>query len=416
MSAMLIDLMPGVRAYRRLCGDIMGGKVALEAGPHLVSLLAFARESNPYYSSLLKDGAAFTDLPPLTKAIIREQFERLKSAGGGATRLNSSGGSTGKPQTFLQDLEYSRWNKATETYYYQSFLGVDPLETRKVVLWGSHRDALREKDLKGRAISWLSNTVFLNSYKGGERDLEAQIEAVNRTKPHFIKGYAGSLHQLARFAKRRNLRVHVPRFVYSSAEMLQDRMREEIEEVFNARVYDFYGSREVGPIAGECRAGRKHIFTFNNLVEVVEGRILVTNLHNHAMPLIRYDIGDMGSLGSGPCSCGSSLPWLERIEGRVTDHFLKKDRTMVYAGYFRTLFFYRQWVSQFQVSQYRYDEVEISVVKDETAESKPEEMGEIEAKIRSALGEECKISWKFVSSIPVTPQGKHLPTRCLITE
>jgi len=86
-------------------------------------------------------------------------------------------------------------------------------------------------------------------------------------------------------------------------------MREEIEFVFGTKAYDFYGSREVSNIAGECDAGRMHLFDFWNCVEVLddtktrqvstgqEGAVAITNVFNYSMPLIRYDIGDMACSG-----------------------------------------------------------------------------------------------------------------------
>lgn len=409
----LANLLPGVRGYRRLCEDLLGGRLPREPEPYLEALLSFARAHNPYYSRLLGAGASFKELPVLTKPLMREHFGRLKSLGvAGPARRNHSGGSTGKPQAFLQDAEYRRWNKAAETYFYREFLGIDPVSARKVVLWGSERDTLRQLDLKGRVTNWLFDLTFLNTFKASEDDLERYVAIINRVRPVFIKGYAGSLHELAKLAKRRNLKVFTPRFLYSSAETLYDWMRRDIEEVFQAKVHDFYGSREVGPIAGECRAGRKHVLAFNNLVECDGGRLLVTNLHNRVMPLIRYDIGDTGALGEGPCSCGSSLPWLERLDGRTYSHFLKRDRTVVYGAFAARLIYTRDWAREFQITQHDYEDLEIAVVPERRPD--PSERRDVEAKLRFVLGDECRIRWSFVDAIPLTPQGKRMFTRCLI--
>lgn len=410
----LVNLLPGVRDYRRLCDDLVGGRLPREPEPYLEALLSFARSNNPYYSPLLGAGASFEELPVLTKPLMREHFGRLKSVGVvGPARRNHSGGSTGKPQAFLQDAEYSRWNKATESYFYRVFLNVDPVSARKVVLWGSQRDTFQQRDFKGALINWLTNTIFLNTLKASEDDLERYIETIGRVKPVFVRGYAGSLHQIARLAMRRKLKVFRPRFLYSSAEMLHDWMRRDIEEVFGVKVHDFYGSREVGPIAGECRAGRKHIFHFNNLLEAEDGRLLVTNLHNQVMPLIRYDIGDTGALGAGSCSCGSPLPWLERLDGRTYSHFIKKDKTVVFGGFTTQMLYERDWVRQFQVTQHDFEDLEIVVVP----EGKPrqEEMEDVERKLRFVFGADCLIRWSFVEAIALSGQGKHMFTRCLIS-
>ena len=68
------------------------------------------------------------------------------------------------------------------------------------------------------------------------------------------------------------------------------------------------------------------------------GAVLVTDLLNGAMPLIRYRIGDMAAWADGPCPCGRGLPRLERVAGRVTDFLVGADGRLVsgvYLGHLR---------------------------------------------------------------------------------
>jgi phenylacetate-CoA ligase len=217
--------------------------------------------------------------------------------------------------------------------------------------------------------------------------------------------------------------MYRPRFLYSSAETLRDFMRREIEAAFGAKVHDFYGSREVGPIAAECGEGRRHIFVFNNHVEIADatgralaegevGRIVVTNLHNFSMPLLRYDIGDTGSLSTAACPCGSPLPHFVELKGRITDHFKRRDGTLVHGEYFTHLFYFRPWVKEFQVNQLAFDHVQVCVIHE--TEPALADVQEIEAKVRLVMGNDCRVTWEYVDSIPRTPQGKHLFTRSLL--
>ena len=200
-------------------------------------------------------------------------------------------------------------------------------------------------------------------------------------------------------------------------------MRSEIEEQFGADVFNFYGSREVGAIAGECVKGRLHVFAMNNVVEVLDqwdkrteagqhGDIVVTNLHNYAMPVIRYRIGDSGALGSSDCECGSRLPVLDNLSGRVTDHFQADDGGLVHGEYFTHLFYFRDWVDQFQVLQLKVKLVRVLVVP--AAQPDAAEVAEITEKIRTVMGDDCAVEWRYVESIAPTEQGKQIYTRCLI--
>jgi phenylacetate-CoA ligase len=394
----------------------------------LIRLLRFCQEQNPYYRAVLAGKTitvdTFAELPVLTKALIGTRFDDLRSDGLKIkTYLNSSGGSTGLPVTLLQDSEYANWSGACEAQYFREFLNVAPHRVKKVVLWGSERDTFGQRNLRATLSNWLSNTVFLNTFDISRRDLLEYVERINECRPHFIKGYAGSLYEISRVINSHKLTVHSPKFVCSSAEMLRDFMRREIEQAFNAKVYDFYGSREVGPIAGECGHGRKHIFVYNNIVETVDddgntlnnglvGRILVTNLHNYSMPLLRYDIGDTGSMSDVPCPCGSDLPYLVELKGRITDHFKTKDGSLVHGEYFTHLFYFRPWVAEFQVNQLELDHIQICIVKNLPPDDA--DIRDIESKIRLVMGDDCKLTWEYLECIPRTAQGKHLFTRSLV--
>jgi phenylacetate-CoA ligase len=399
---------------------------------YLKALLLHAYHNVKYYNVILNevgiiendevDLRKFDNIPILTKSIIRQYGEKLVSNDYMTRKwyYNASGGSTGEPVKFIQDDVYSRWAAATFYYYYKHMLGIEEPIVRKVILWGSERDIFQGGlGWKVRLSNWLSNTVFLNSFRMTEDDMGRYLTIINSYKPDLIRGYAGSLYELCRYAKKRGIKMHTPKAVVSTAETLMDKMREEIEDAFGTKVYDFYGSRETNNLAGECKEGLLHIFVFHNYIEVLdsydrpvkegeEGRIIVTNLHNYSMPFIRYEIGDMAILGPKKCKCGSLLPTLKKITGRITDHFVKKDGTVIHGEYFTHLFYFKDWVKAFQVVQEDYQKIRILVVlKNKVNEH---EKKDIENKVKLVMGWDCQVVWEFVDDIPKTPQGKHLYT------
>jgi phenylacetate-CoA ligase len=380
----------------------------------LSTLLQHATTHNRYYRQFAtNETLRLADFPVLTKEIIQREFEALRSPSTARTFLNSSGGSTGAPQTFLQDEHFASWTATTTRFYFKRFLGIDEDYVKKVVLWGSERDTFKQRDWKARTRNWLTNTLFLNSFLIPEESWKLYVRRINSFKPYFIRGYASSLYELASAVERYDLQIHQPSFVCSSAEMLHGFMRQKIEDVFGCKAFDFYGSREVGPVAAECRGGSRHIFSFNNWVEVTSaGEILITNLHNYSMPLIRYAIGDTGEFGRHPCVCGSTLPYFTRLTGRVSDHFINGDGGLIHGEYFTHLFYHRTWVQTFQVNQVSLTEIQILVVR--RGEAPSTEMEDIEAKIRLVMSQACKVTWRFVDEIEKTPQGKHLFTRSLV--
>ena len=296
---------------------------------------------------------------------------------------------------------------------------------KSVWLWGSERDLLEIDSWRTKVALFLQNQLFLNTFQTSEQRWLEYIDRIRSYRPYYVAGYAGSLYQIARVARKYNVRLYQPEFVYSAAEMLRDFMRKEIEEQFNVKMYDYYGSRDVGAIAGECSMGRRHVFIMNNLVEILddtgcpvgdgeEGKIIITNLHNYSMPMIRYDIGDVGVMSADGCGCGSSLPVLERLTGRITDHFRLRDGRLIHGEFFTHLFYFRDWVEQFQIDQLDYDYLRISVVPNLTIDEHDRDV--ISENIRTVMGKECKLEWLCVDKIKTTPQGKYIFTRCLIDQ
>ncbi len=408
--------------YRAICGN----QPVPFAEQQLELLLQFVQKHNQYYRPLLA-GGRLSSLPMLTKDIIRARFEELRSSRPPArgTYLNTSGGSSGEPICVVQDQEYADWSAATEEYFYKRFLNVDPERERKVILWGSPRDLARViNSLPIRLHRWATYSKWLDAYRVSPEIWQRYIEEINAFRPVVIKGYAGSLWQISRFIMRGNIKIHRPRCIYSSAETLDDRMRRDIEEAFQAKVHDFYGSREVGAIAGECRAGRRHVFVFNNMVEVFDrsaeiplppgksGRLIISNLHNYSMPILRYDIGDVGEVKTDPCPCGSTLPWLAGLRGRANDFLQTKDGRMVSSCLVTGMFTDCEWIEQFRVEQLDYDRVIVWTVP--FRRPLQNDIEHITYAIRNALGDECRVDWKLVEHIPRVGQGKHAFVRNLI--
>ena len=153
-----------------------------------------------------------------------------------------------------------------------------------------------------------------------------QIELIRKFAPRCLAGYPTALLKLAEMAEGRQVRVPV---VFSTGEMLYPAQRRRLKDVFQAQVAEYYGSNEAGCIAFECEHGNKHISEEHIWLETVDeagqpiwdepGRIVITDLDNLIMPLIRYELGDQGVLTREPCACGRSLLVLRELQGRRQD-------------------------------------------------------------------------------------------------
>lgn len=420
------------RSYEKIYQEI--NRTTELSDAYLKDLLLYATRHVPYWKKRLNETGVvqgdsvnldfFPSIPFITKEMIRDNPQEFISKEHKKRKsfTNSTGGSTGDPLRFLQDLAYIKWRHATNAYYYRNILGIDEQRSKKVFIWGSDRDIFTGSvGSQAKIKNWLQNTVLLNSFKMEEKDMERYTKIINSFKPEVIRGYSGALYELAKFIKKKNILIHRPKAIIGAAETITDVMRDVIEDTFNARLYNFYGSREVSAIAGECEKGLLHIFSFFNHVEVVgphqeEGKIFVTNLHNYSMPFVRYDMGDFGIPGPTSCLCRNPLPTLKKVTGRVVEHLRTKSGGFIPGEYFIHLVGVvcnKGAIRQFQIIQKDYDDIEILTVLGPGFKS--EDQKSIEEKIRVVMGNACRIEWKEVENIPKTKNGKYLYTRSHIS-
>ncbi|MFC1980218.1 phenylacetate--CoA ligase family protein, partial [Chloroflexota bacterium] len=239
-------------------------------------------------------------------------------------------------------------------------------------------------------------------------------------QPRFIMGYPSAMYLLAHFIEKEGKPRLRPRAIITGAEQLYDYQRELFRKVFQCETYSCYGSWEIRAIASECsQHSGYHITAENVILEIVndegkpvplgeEGRILATNLHNNAMPFIRYDIGDVGALSDQACPCGRGLPLLAKLSGRTTDVILTRSGRTIPGIGLPWEFLAFLGIEQFQIVQESYEKVMIKLILDrEYPQSHVDELTrEIISRYRPILGEDIDITVDFVDQISLTRMGK----------
>jgi len=398
----------------------------------LEKLLLHAWRNVPYYNRILPEAEVivdgrvrlenFTRIPILTKQIITEQGSGLYSRDYRRRKPyeNTSGGSTGRPVRLIQDRRYNAWNIATKIHF-NEVLGKD-LSEREIKFWGSDRDILEGTiGLKERLINFLYNRRFFNSYELNERTLGELVKLNNTFRPKAYWSYMESALELARYLSGTGVEFHPPDILISTIGPLTDRIRDEIQAGMKCRVYNQYGSREVGVVACQCRQqGGLHTFPWFNYVEVLDengnvchgapGNLTVTTLRNYSMPLIRYDIGDVGIAGGSDCPCGLKTPLLEKVIGRTLGYFKKADGSLVHSHFIVQALFFKDWIRTFQVIQQDVDLVEIDIQLKSGRKAPDADLAEITEKTKMLMGPSCRVEFRFVDNIERSPSGKYLYT------
>ena len=398
----------------------------------LEEVLLHSYDNVPYYTHVLEkaevivDGTVnfdnFPNIPFLTKDIIRKHFDDLKCKYLDKRKwyINTSGGSTGEPVKFIQDDVV--WDSGMAgKWFFSTFTGKYPGDP-EIKLWGSERDILKGSiGTKAKSQNFILNRHLLNSFNMSEENLAKYVEVINNTKPVLIEAYVQSIYELSKFIVNNELQIYSPKGIITSAGTLYPDQKKFIEDVFNTKVYNRYGSREVGDMACSCEKDKGlHLNIFNHYIEILNdklepckpgeiGQIYVTTLNNYVMPLIRYQIGDLAVPAENEqCSCGRGLPSIKKVVGRDVNIFKTKDGTLIDGEYFTHLIYFKDWIQKFQVVQKQFDLIKLHVVlNDEKSES---DMKEIVDKIKIVMGQDCKVVFEFVDDIEPLKSGKYLYT------
>ncbi len=329
----------------------------------LTALVEYAAKEIPFYRDL--GAREFADLPVIEKRMLKDAPERFVSrAAAGRLTVKVTSGSTSEPTRIVKDAE-SMAREQAASYRAYRWTGIAP-GARQARFWGVPLTAKERR--KHRLRDALLNRVRLSAFNYTDRSFEEYLRALRRWKPAYLYGYTSVIHEFARYLAASGAeKIPLPglRSVITTAEILTPRMREEIVAGLGAPVFDEYGCAETGSIAHDCEEGSLHINAENLFVEVLgddgvirpagEGRLLLSELHNRAQPLLRYDSGDYGELTAEPCRCGRTLPVLKNVHGRVYDTVIGPEGRRYNAAFFSYIFKEAQHrgetIRQFQVIQ-----------------------------------------------------------------
>jgi len=391
----------------------------------LNALLLQASTNSAFYRRKLADVrlplgslAELDDVPILTKDEIRANFDGIRCGNvpDGRAVKSRTGGSTGEPTFYCWDKGGMDWNRASVSRAAE--WGGPALGERAGQMTGSHFDYNEAQKLQNRIV------FFLQRYRDyavavlTEEILERYYRDMVSWKPTAIWGYASGTSSFAAWAKERHPGTDFGflRAIFTSSETLRPEQRRLLEEVFGAgKVFDQYGSREMY-MGSECRAHQGyHLHAEVVLTQVVDpqgrrlppgemGRVVVTDLANHAFPFIRYEIGDVGVMAEDrPCPCGVTLPRLARVEGRIADLVVLRDRILTPPN-FTILFSDFRGLKAYQVRQDSLDRLDVLVVPDVDYSEEVERY--VLGAIREMAGSGVEVALRKVDAIPVPESGK----------
>lgn len=399
---------------------------------HVKEIVAYAYDNVAFYRHLLKSngispsdiqGVADLDKVPIVRKsdMKRRRAVELVSREFALRNLKGiqTGGSTGEPFSIYISPEEDDWRKAI---YMRANVccGQKPRDR-----WIAILDAERANDTSTlqHYIGIFAKTVIPVVWSK-----KAQLKAVEDFKPDVLDGFSSALWLLAREANLAGTnRIH-PRIVFGSGELISQSQRQYLEKSFEAPYYDQFGCTEIDRSAWQCteRHGY-HMDVDSVVIQFVDkngeevgpgerGEIVYTSLFNHAMPLIRYGMKDIGIPMDDMCPCGKKLPLMKVIEGRSNSFLVFPDGHIVSPmSFIETLkaFRYLDEVEQYRVLQKKKDLIEIWVKKVNNAVDERNLKKRLVSNIQEGLPKvenvdlsQVRFEIKFVEKLPTLGRGK----------
>ncbi len=405
-------------------------------------LVAHAARSVPFHAARLRAAgidpdaelteAAWARLPVLARQDVQREDARLHAAGVPATHgkisETTTGGSTGVPvrvrKTALDQLLWNALHVREEIWHREDPGGTiarvralpghfTPAQMAAV----QSPDGLTLPDWGPPAnLLWRTGRLTVIDYK---KPIPEQAAFLQRLRPDYLLTNPSNLQLLLWHFRAEGMALPGLRAVWTSGEMVPEGLREDCRAVLGVRIVDNYTAGECGYMALQCPEHEElfHVQSEAVLLEVLDehdrpcepgqvGRVVVTPLHNFAMPLLRYAIGDEAEPG-GACACGRGLPVLRRLVGRTLDHLTLSDgaRRRVNFGHGRL----SQVVAirEFQVAQTALGRIEVRIVAARPLTEAEERL--VRAVMQVEFGEGFRIELQYHDAIPRTAAGKLRP-------
>ena len=401
----------------------------------LAVALRHAGDRVPHYRALMPaDPAAdplgaLRALPLLDKDTVRKQPDHLLSDAlePDRCRVASTSGTSGIPLRFVVDEDH-----LVHTYAARVRMAVRATGQLHYKLLMPFQGWLQggwfEYVAPGFGLARMAE--FGTTAPPGPDDGELAVRAADFA-PDIVFGHPSSCLRLATALAAAGRSIG-PRAVMTFGERLLPGARGTLAQAYGASVLDSYGMREFGTIAAECDRGSYHIEAERLWVEVVDaegrpcpdgesGELVISNLVNRAMPLLRYRTGDVGAVDPAPCGCGLPHPVLRLIEGRETSGVTLPSGRTVSGGEFSRIVRTRP-VARFQLALYGHDLLELRVLPTGAAGLDPARLaddlallvgGELPVRVRAVRAEEFTGSGarKHVDIVRLPADGAWAPRR-----
>lgn len=329
-------------------------------------------------------------------------------------------GTTGKPLNLW-------WSKKTVREWYalvearwRHWYGVNK-DTRWAILGGQLVTPVKNRKPPFWVWNHALNQLYLSSYHLAPDLIPYYLEVIARYEIVYLYCYTSAAYAISAAALEQGLSAKALQVVVTNAEPVFDYQRAAINQLFQCPVRETYGMSEIVAAAGECEHGRLHLWPEVSMIEVEQagefvgngpvGNLIGTSLLNEDMLLIRYRVGDRGSLAdnANPCACSRTLPQLQSIEGRIDDVLYTADGRLI--GRLDPIFKADLPIQEAQIIQESLNLIRVRYVP--AKNFPPDAQNSIAARLKERMGD-IHIEFEQLEAIPRTSNGKFRAVICNI--
>lgn len=383
---------------------------------HLQNIIQYAYGTVPYYRELfkanrltpkdIKSSSELYKIPILTKELYKSNRDKLISTAVNVKDIywGRTSGSTGKALEYglsknTLAFQWAVWWRFRERFglkfgdKHLNFVGsklIVPKEQSKPPYWRYFKE---------------QNQYIINMFQLRKEKIRDIVDFVNNEKFEFFSGYPSNIYQFALLVKESGLSlINPPKIILTGGEKLRPSQLKVIHEVCKCKILDHYGFCEAAGNASRCECEVYHEdFEFGllepyNSEEISEneirGEILTTSFCNVALPLIRYQVGDVAIWSSLECKCGRHSAIITNIEGRLEDAILTPEGLRI--SRLDGIWEDTDNVLEAQILQDKIDHVVLRVVKSQSFSPKDEE--KILKNAEMCLSSKITVDIKYIES------------------
>jgi phenylacetate-CoA ligase len=372
----------------------------------------------PFYNKLfnsvkvhpsdIKTANDLKKLPIISKKDIQENYPKnilLKNTQPSDFHVASTSGSTGLPLKVCISEDNLGYRSAVNIFIWFEF-GLKLFD--KIV-------TIRD-DSYNREPSKLNKLGILKKKNISIFDVhDEMLNELIKAKPDVIYTFPSILCLLKEKVRENYNGSLNPKLIFTTGESLSPSLREDLSKTYNTEIFNIYSTIEFGHLGFECSEHNGyHIITDTAVIEFLKngeeakpgdkGEVVVTGLHNDAMPFIRYKLGDIAILSENKCPCGREFPLIEQLEGREDDFFILPSGKKISPRMINLIEFLTG-IASYKIIQETPKNIVVKMIKNKDFNDNT--VREIKKLIRSGCsGEPIDVEVKIVSDIPQERSGK----------